>query len=736
MLHHRTLLLAALVLAAPCNPQGWPSTSGNPQRNAQSAAYGPLSARKAWAVPEISRIGWTPFIDGQRVFIVRQDCFLPCTEPNDSPIFCYDLQTGAQLWRVDLPFNPGEWTTWLLGTSNGLVYASRSGNGSAGFAAIYALDQSTGAVRWTSQEQINANAYDGVVFAPDGDLIVSGSAALRRVRWEDGTTRWSASRFGCSSGSCGAAVFGNAVYVGASNVIRRHDLATGAFQYQSPPMLGGSAQNTLMVGPDGTVYFHRGWVPSEFSVLYAFADTGSRFLNKWQHPCAYAPFAEFAVGPNGWVYMLQDGDLLTALDGDTGAMRAIHLQPLGYSQTRFAVDADGRVFVNDAAFPTAQLYSFEPDLTLRWTHPMRSGNIGGPALAADGTLVVADADSVRAFRTPGPWTDVGGGIPGVNGNATLRGLGTMTCGNDVVLSLRNARQGALSTLVMGSSSVQLPLLGGTLVPSPDLVVPGLPIGFGGHVDLTFTWPCGVGAGTGFWFQHWYPDAAAIRGVAASNGLRGVTPGSGVGGSQVTVQLEPVKDNTLYQEPTGPRSNGAGTLCFSGSDVIGRRRRALMAFDVAGAVPAGSTIVHVQLRLTVAQAGFGSRLTGLHRVLRDWGEAGSVASGSQSTGVSPARGDATWAQAFWPEQPWAAPGGDFVSMASAVASVHQPGTLPVWTSTSQLVADVQGWLDDPMTNFGWLVRGDEFSTFTDRAFYTREASESWMRPALAITYESP
>ena len=36
---------------------------------------------------------------------------------------------AAELWAVDLPYNAGDWTTWVAGTSAGHVYASRSGNG-------------------------------------------------------------------------------------------------------------------------------------------------------------------------------------------------------------------------------------------------------------------------------------------------------------------------------------------------------------------------------------------------------------------------------------------------------------------------------------------------------------------------------------------------------------------------------------------------------------------------------
>jgi hypothetical protein len=51
----------------------------------------------------------------------------------------------------------------------------------------------------------------------------------------------------------------------------------------------------------------------------------------------------------------------------------------------------------------------------------------------------------------------------------------------------------------------------------------------------------------------------------------------------------------------------------------------------------------------------------------------------------------------------------------------------------MVADVQSWLDDPASNFGWLLLGDETTSLTARRFDTREAPNSALRPALEITF---
>src|SRR5215831_15897869 len=67
-----------------------------------------------------------------------------------------------------------------------------------------------------------------------------------------------------------------------------------------------------------------------------------------------------------------------------------------------------------------------------------------------------------------------------------------------------------------------------------------------------------------------------------------------------VTLSPLKDNTIFSE-SNSTSNGAGTGIFAGKTSTGAIRRALLAFNVAGAIPAGSTITSVQLVLTVTMS---------------------------------------------------------------------------------------------------------------------------------------
>jgi hypothetical protein len=196
-------------------------------------------------------------------------------------------------------------------------------------------------------------------------------------------------------------------------------------------------------------------------------------------------------------------------------------------------------------------------------------------------------------------------------------------------------------------------------------------------------------------------------------------------------INPVKDNTLYQyDPAvGDLSNALGQHFFAGETGMGELRRGVLAFDIAGSVPAGSTILGVTLSLNMSRTGSATpRTVELHRILADWGEGTSVAPGEEGTGAPATTNDATWRHRFFDTIFWTTEGGDFSAAVSASQSV---GPVGVYTwSSSQMRADVQSWLDDPASNFGWLVLGDESEIETAKRFDTRESASP---PVLTIQY---
>jgi len=202
-------------------------------------------------------------------------------------------------------------------------------------------------------------------------------------------------------------------------------------------------------------------------------------------------------------------------------------------------------------------------------------------------------------------------------------------------------------------------------------------------------------------------------------------------SALTISIMPSKDNTLYEyDPAeGDHSNGAGFHFFAGETAMGELRRGVLAFDIAGSIPPGSTITAVSLNLNMSRTLLETaRTVELHKLLADWGEGTSHAPGEEGDGAPATTNDATWRHRFFDTIFWAMQGGDFSATVSASQVVGPVGQY-TWSS-AQMVADVQSWLDNPSSNFGWLVLGDESTNATSKRFDTRESASP---PVLTIEY---
>lgn len=226
---------------------------------------------------------------------------------------------------------------------------------------------------------------------------------------------------------------------------------------------------------------------------------------------------------------------------------------------------------------------------------------------------------------------------------------------------------------------------------------------------------------------------------------------------------PSQDNSIF-EPLSPgqcdpglsppldcKSSGSGPHFFS--NAIVPIRRGLIQFDLSSISP-GSDVTSVELTLhtslvdNVTGTGTGT----LHRLLQDWGEAGSN-SGTGTTGSSAGggqgddaeNGDATWVyrkivvdlgvQIGGPFT-WSAVGGSFVStpsgMATTPADDFPQDDFVTFVSTAGMVADVQAWVDGTLANNGWLVDTVSGGERWDSKEHPTEA----FRPFLAVTVPEP
>ena len=204
-------------------------------------------------------------------------------------------------------------------------------------------------------------------------------------------------------------------------------------------------------------------------------------------------------------------------------------------------------------------------------------------------------------------------------------------------------------------------------------------------------------------------------------------------SAAMISIFPSKDNTLYEyDPAeGDHSNGAGFHFFAGENGMGELRRGVLAFDVAGTIPPGSTITAVTLSMNMSMTQAGAVTVELHKLLADWGEGTSHAPMGEGDGAPATPNDATWRHRFFDTVFWTTQGGDFSATVSASQSVGGIGQY-TWSS-AQMVADVQSWLDNPASNFGWLVLGGETAIAMAKRFDSRESASP---PMLTIEFSGP
>ncbi len=211
----------------------------------------------------------------------------------------------------------------------------------------------------------------------------------------------------------------------------------------------------------------------------------------------------------------------------------------------------------------------------------------------------------------------------------------------------------------------------------------------------------------------------------------------LGLAQNTITINPNKDNTLYESATGDVSNGAGDFLFFGKTNGGDIRRALISFDISGALQPSDSIIDVSLTFEVSKVppGNTNRTANIHRLSQDWGEGSSNAGGDEGQGTTATNGDATWTQAFFGGTapiPWNNAGGDFDANASGSISVGGTGSYSV--TSAQMILDAQDWLTNPGNNFGWIIIGDEAANQTAKRINSRENASNPV--SLDVTFVRP
>ncbi|MEO0650990.1 MAG: hypothetical protein AAFZ65_09955, partial [Planctomycetota bacterium] len=134
------------------------------------------------------------------------------------------------------------------------------------------------------------------------------------------------------------------------------------------------------------------------------------------------------------------------------------------------------------------------------------------------TLHFAPCDSVQL---PLEWKTLEGGIPGLAGEPRLEASYSSCLAATGELRLVNGPSFAPVFLIAGGEPIHLPLHGGTLVPTPDLLFGPYFLDHKGAHGWPFAWSSLDLPDQAFWLQAWVVDPSAPAGVSATDALEAV-----------------------------------------------------------------------------------------------------------------------------------------------------------------------------------------------------------------------
>ncbi|MBM3856090.1 MAG: PQQ-like beta-propeller repeat protein, partial [Verrucomicrobia bacterium] len=232
---------------------------------------------------------------------------------------------------------------------------------------------------------------------PDGAVYLGSTDGYFHAFNADGSRRWPAIKIdGMLDTSAAALAPDGTLYFGAGSTAALNDgrlfayhSATGEKKWEIVVGDGYSANNAVALGADGTIYLHQEAATLSASRLFAFADQGSRAVQKWSVVIPGESYASPVVGADGTIYLGSD-DLATrhrfyAIDPATGAIRW-SLPTDNAVYTTAAIDAAGHLYYG--TLTSGRLYSVTSGGAPRWTYSGASvGTSSSPALSPDGATV-------------------------------------------------------------------------------------------------------------------------------------------------------------------------------------------------------------------------------------------------------------------------------------------------------------------------------------------------------------
>jgi hypothetical protein len=163
------------------------------------------------------------------------------------------------------------------------------------------------------------------------------------------------------------------------------------------------------------------------------------------------------------------------------------------------------------------------------------------------------------------------------------------------------------------------------------------------------------------------------------------------------------------------------------------------FDLQGKLPDGAILTNASLTFHTTKIRNDQPVrVNLHRMNLSWNEGIGGKGATTGAGDQALAGESSWKSRIAPNVPWSAPGAsaptDFSPELSATSTAGDIGAF-TFQSTPQLLTDIQGWLQNPASNFGWIAFCEpDGPNGSAKRIGTREDVET--APSLLLEYEIP
>jgi outer membrane protein assembly factor BamB len=437
-----TFTLSAEAPVIPRAGDDWAQHHGDPAHAGVAADELDPGLRLAWSyrTPGTFLVGSPVIVDGVVYAGTRDE-----NGEGNAKVHAVELATGEQLWEFEVPSS-------IHGTP---AVADRTVFVPSLRGTLFALDATTGELRWQRDPEPSGNEYNQRSYSYYSPAVADGKVywayqtrynkasqgLLVALDTVTGDTVWEAPMTGSTMSDGTPTVADGRVYVGnqtASRVIA-YDAATGARQWVSSAALGGW-QDGIPTAAGGRVF-----IGSGNGIVARDAATGQDLWTyRSPHPSKVSsnstPSAAAVEGDT--VYMGFPSGAVTALDASTGAVLwdrllpggtydgGVHSSPVVSGETLFVGANNGFLYALDRL--TGQPL---------WDYEVGTWVAAGPAVSGNALVAGAWDGNLYAFtpggesaerwaRVTGTVTDAGEPVPGARVTASQEGAAPVVTSTD------------------------------------------------------------------------------------------------------------------------------------------------------------------------------------------------------------------------------------------------------------------------------------------------------------------